>query len=103
MKNLTTEEFDKAPPLVQFLHVAAISKIEVRNSIIKNAMVEYPEYFEDNIEREKKWASVPKDVRDAFIKRSVKPIHRFLAWMGCKRLTLIEYILPNSIRRCLTD
>lgn len=67
MKNLTTEEFDKAPKVIQFLHISAISKIEVRNSIIKNAMVEYPEYFEDNIEREKKWASVPKEVRDAFI------------------------------------
>lgn len=50
------------------------------------------------IEVGKDWRSGKK-----FIKRSVKPIHRFLAWMGCKRLTLIEYILPNSIRRCLTD
>ena len=26
-----------------------------------------------------------------------------LAWVGCKRLTLIENILTNSIRRSLTD
>lgn len=45
MKNLTTEEFDKAPKVIQFLHISDISKIEVRNSIVKNAMVEYPEYW----------------------------------------------------------
>lgn len=38
-----------------------------------------------------------------FIKRSLHPIHRFLAWMGCKLLTLIENILTNSIKRCFTD
>ena len=34
MKNLTTEEFDKAPKVIQFLHISDISKIEVRNSIV---------------------------------------------------------------------
>lgn len=34
MKNLTTEEFDKAPKVIQFLHISDISKIEVRNNYL---------------------------------------------------------------------
>ncbi len=30
MKNLTTEEFDKAPKVIQFLHISDISKIEIK-------------------------------------------------------------------------
>jgi len=68
MKNLTTEEFDKAPPLVQFLHMVAISGISIGSSIVNKAMTEYPEYFEEELERKRKWDSVPNEVHSAYNK-----------------------------------
>lgn len=68
MKNLTTEEFDKAPPLVQFLHMVAISGISIGSSIVNKAMTDHPEYFEDELERKRKWDLVPNEVHSAYNK-----------------------------------
>lgn len=72
MKNLTTEEFDKAPTLVQFLHVAAISGIAIGSSIVNKAIADHPEYFKEELERKRKWDLVPNEVHSAYNKELSK-------------------------------
>lgn len=46
MKELTEEEFIKAPKLIQYLYVFAINNIPITSGVVKEAKDKHPEYFE---------------------------------------------------------
>lgn len=66
MRDLTHKEFEAAPSKVAFLYISALLKQPVGGKMIDDAIKEYPEYFPDEIEHRKKWASVPEDVKEEY-------------------------------------
>ena len=72
MNKLSYKEFEDAPEIVKYLHIAAFYKIPVGSSLYEDAMEKHPEYFSEEIERKKKWEAIPQDVRDAYFKELCK-------------------------------
>ena len=68
MNKLSYKEFEDAPEIVKYLHIAAFYKIPVGSSLYEDAMGKHPGYFSEEIERRKKWEAIPKDVRDSYFK-----------------------------------
>ncbi len=54
MKNLTTEEFDKAPKVIQFLHISDISKKITESNTIE-AKAHYNKKLNDLVKIIEKW------------------------------------------------
>jgi len=72
MKDLTAKEFDEAPDLIQYTYTMCALKQPLGSSIIDEAIEKYPEYFPDEVEQQKKWASVPQQVKDAYFEEYQK-------------------------------
>lgn len=66
MKDLTYSELEQAPAIVQFLYIRAIYKEPVGSQMINEAIENHPEYFADEIEHRRKWASIPQSVHDEY-------------------------------------
>ena len=68
MKDLTTKEFFEAPSRVQYIFTAGMVKQYIGSSLYNKAIEEHPEYFPDEIEHRKKWASIPQKTHDDYWK-----------------------------------
>lgn len=68
MNKLNYEEFKSAPIEVQILWASAMANRPVSASFYTDTMEKYPEYFQDVIEKQRKWDAIPQDVKDAFDK-----------------------------------
>ena len=66
MKDLTVEQLEKAPSIVQYLYVASFMKQPVGGKTIDEAMEKHPEYFPDEVEHRRKWALIPQEVHDNY-------------------------------------
>jgi hypothetical protein len=66
MKDLTHDEFEKAPHTIQYLYMMALSKSPVGTAAIESAMKDYPEYFPDELEHRRKWDLIPQDVHNEY-------------------------------------
>lgn len=74
MKFLNFAEIEKAPAIVQFIWAAKISNTPIGYSTFEKAVEEHPQYFPEEIEYRKKWASIPQSVHDEYEKER-KEIH----------------------------
>ncbi len=68
MKNLTTEQFKKAPAIVQNIYIAGFAKQFVSVKTMNEAIEQHPEYFPDEVEHRRKWALIPPEVHDSYWK-----------------------------------
>lgn len=66
MKDLSYAELEKAPSRVKFLYMMAIMKQPVGSKMIEEAIKDHPEYFPDELEHRRKWASIPQSVHDEY-------------------------------------
>ena len=65
MRELSWEEIQKAPPLVQQVQMCAMMNIPIGSSAYEEAIEKHPDYFPEEVEHRRKWASVPQEVKDA--------------------------------------
>lgn len=49
MKYLTNEEFEKSPYVIQYLYMAKTMKQKIDPEKYNEALMKYPEYFQDEI------------------------------------------------------
>lgn len=68
MKNLTHKELLEAPANVQFLYTMAMAKQPVGMKMLEDAIEDYPQYFPDELEHRRKWALIPQQVHDDYLK-----------------------------------
>ncbi len=66
MKNLTTNEFFEAPALVQWIYTCAINNAPIGSSTHEEAIEKHPEYFLEEVEHRRKWASVPEELKEKY-------------------------------------
>ena len=66
MKDLTLEEYLKAPIKVQFLYSMSLMKEPVGAEMAEEAIKESPEYFPDELENRRKWDLIPQKVHDEY-------------------------------------
>jgi len=92
MKNLTPEEFDKAPNIVQYVYIMSMSNIPIGSKIYEETIRDHPEYFYEEISETEKWNKIPQEVHDAYWKeygelkkevfKDVPPSKGLMAYIG---------------------
>ena len=68
MKNLNDKEFKEAPNSIQILYCKSIANYPVGSEELKKAIEEFPDYFPEEIEHEKKWNSIPESIHEEYWK-----------------------------------
>ena len=68
MKALTEKEFFNAPALVQFITLQLCANQPIGASLFVEAIKKHPEYFEEEIAAQQKWAAIPEDVKEGYFK-----------------------------------
>jgi len=68
MKNLSLNELEEVPVVVQYIWVMGASNTPIGSSIYNKAIKEYPQYFPEEVEHERKWSLIPKEVHEAYFK-----------------------------------
>lgn len=68
MKNLSKKEFEEAPKIIHHIYCMSAIGVPVGASIYEEAIEKHPEYFPKEVEAERKWKSVPQDVKDSYFK-----------------------------------
>ena len=66
MKNLSEKEFYDAPNTIQVLYYKSIMKHPIGYDEYKKAIKEYPEYFPEEVEHERKWNFIPKNIHNEY-------------------------------------
>jgi hypothetical protein len=60
------KDYINAPASVQFVKMMAVMGQPIGLSVYERALKEGPEWFPEEIEERRKWASVPQEVKDAY-------------------------------------
>lgn len=68
MKVLTEKELREAPAKIQVIYIKSHFGIGISVSMFEEAIIEYPEYFPDEVEHKRKWDSVPQSIQDGYNK-----------------------------------
>lgn len=66
MDDLTNKEWSNAPYIIKHLYIAGHHKTPISRNLFEKAINEHPEYFTEEIERRRKWASIPQSVHDEY-------------------------------------
>ena len=66
MRELTAEEFNVAPNTVKYIYTLVTLKKPVSASLFHDAITEYPSYFPEEAEAQKKYNSIPQHVHEAY-------------------------------------
>ena len=79
MRDLTPEEFDEAPHIIQVLYMHGVQKMPVGMGMFDEAVDKHPEYFPETNALREKWATIPeeeqKEYRDKLWEISQKNSH----------------------------
>ena len=70
MKHLTDAELKVAPQDVLYIYMSSLATAHgfptfIGSSQLERAIKNHPEYFPDEVEHRRKWASVPEEVKQA--------------------------------------
>ncbi len=68
LEDMTMEDFEKSPGLIQHIFVAGICNRPIGMSLYEEAIEKHPEYFPEEIEYKKKWDAIPQSVHDEYWK-----------------------------------
>ena len=67
MKNLTEKKFSDAPLDIQILFCKSAAKYPICLEEYENAIKNYPEYFPEEVEHERKWKLIPQEIHDKYL------------------------------------
>jgi hypothetical protein len=74
MKDLTPEELNAAPPVIQYMWSMAFCRQAIGMSIFEEAIANYPEYFPEEVAHRKLHDSIPQHVHEEYL-REYREMH----------------------------
>jgi hypothetical protein len=72
VKDLTLEELNKAPGVIRYIFAASSAGLPVSGKLVDQATKDYPQYFQEEIERKTKWNAIPEEIRKAYLKETTE-------------------------------
>lgn len=104
------DNLQQAPSIIQYIWAASAAGQPIGSSTYEKARKEYPEYFEDEFEFERKWTEVPQQVKDAYYKElygwndeDITPSKGLLDLLKEAEPQVIEPLKPEEILPALED
>lgn len=86
--------FEDYPHLIKYLYVASKMKFTVGSNQVEEAMEKHPEYFVEELERRRKWDSIPQEVHDDYWKEySEKDEEHWKEFRGKYKKAGLMYLL----------